>query len=116
MKKKSRRFFFLFLMMVFCSGWIVVLDLKKTERVVYVPLPMKTQQMAATIPPFGIFIHAKYREEGDGRGSILAHERVHWEQYKRMGLIKFYYEYLTEYFRNGRIHHSMEEEARRKSM
>lgn len=114
--KKRRLGILILVLLVFCSGWIVVLDLKKTERVVYVPLPLKTQQMAATIPPFGIFIHAKYRDEGAGRGSILAHERVHWDQYKRMGLIKFYYQYLTEYFKNGRIHHSMEEEARRKSM
>lgn len=71
--------------------------------------------MAATIPPFGIFIEKEYRDEGNGSSSILRHERVHWDQYKKMGLVRFHYCYLSEYIKHGRIHHSMEEEARRLS-
>ena len=88
-----------------------------SERVIYLPfqIPGDSAQMAATVPPFGIFIEAEFREEGNGRCSILAHERVHWSQYQRMGLFGFYYAYLTEYWANGRFDHWMEREAREKS-
>lgn len=87
-----------------------------SERVIYLPFDIPGPQMAATIPPFGIFIEAKYKDEGDGKGSILAHEKVHWDQYERMGLFKFYYEYFSEYLKHGRIHnHWMEVEARKLS-
>ncbi len=67
----------------------------------------------ATIPPFGIFIEGKYKDEGDGKGSLLAHERIHWEQYQKMGFFNFYYEYLSEYIKHGRVNnHWMEVKAR----
>ena len=94
---------------------VVILNFIKKERIFFLPFDVPGSQMAATIPPFGIFIVEEYREEGDGPGSILAHERVNWDQYKRMGLVRFHYCYLSEYIRNGRINHSMEEEARRLS-
>ena len=95
--------------------FILILNITKKERVFYIPFDFPDSQMAATIPPIGIFIEKKYEDEGDGRGSILAHERVHWYQYMRMGLVKFYYCCLSEYIKHGRIHHSMEKEARRLS-
>lgn len=91
---------------------ILILIITKKERVYYLPLDFPGPQMAATIPPIGIFIEKKYEDEGDGRGSILAHEQVHWDQYRGMGLIKFYYSYSTEYLMHGRFNHWMEEEAR----
>lgn len=94
---------------------VLILNLTKTERVFYLPFDIPGTQMAATIPPFGIFFGDEYRNEGDVPGSILRHEKVHWEQYRKMGLIRFYYRYMTEYIRHGRIHHWMEEEARRLS-
>ena len=94
---------------IFCS-------FNHNERVIYLPFDIPGAQMAATVPPFGIFIESRYKNEGDGRGSILAHERVHWDQYKRMGLFKFYYEYFSEYLKHGRINdHWMELEARKLS-
>ena len=94
---------------------ILILNTTKKERIYYLPFDIPGSQMAATIPPFGIFIEDDYGNEGDERSSILAHERVHWDQYMRMGLVKFYYGYLSEYVKHGRIHHSMEIEARRLS-
>jgi len=94
---------------------ILIYNTSQNERVIYLPFDIPGSQMAATIPPFGIFIESEYRHEGDVPGSILRHEKVHWEQYRRMGLAKFYYGYLSEYIKHGRIHHSMEEEARRLS-
>lgn len=50
------------------------------------------------------------------KGSILAHERIHWEQYQKMGFFNFYYEYLSEYIKHGRVNdHWMEVEARKLS-
>ncbi|MBE0675470.1 MAG: hypothetical protein IH591_12485 [Bacteroidales bacterium] len=91
---------------------LFVLNLDKEEKIYYIPnIPGK--QMAATIPPFGIFIEEKYRNEGDFPGSIISHERIHWNvQYKEMGLLKFYYNYASIYVKHGRINNWMEEEAR----
>jgi hypothetical protein len=98
----------------FC--FVFLKNLFKQECVVYIPFNIPGSQMAATIPPFGIFIESKYSQEGDGKGSILAHERIHWLQYQRLGLLNFYYEYFTEYFKHGRVHdHWMEVEARKLS-
>lgn len=94
---------------------ILILNINKKERIYYLPVDILGTQMAATIPPFGIFIEDDYEHEGDASGSILRHEKVHWEQYRKMGLIRFYYCYLSEYINHGRIYHSMEEEARRLS-
>ena len=92
---------------------VLVLNMNKDEKVYYIPFDIPGKQMAATIPPFGIFFEEKYKSDGDGPGSILSHERVHWNvQYKEMGLIKFYYNYTSIYVKNGRINNWMEEEAR----
>lgn len=88
----------------------------KKERVFYLPFDIPGKQMAATIPPVGIFIEKKYKNEGDGCGTILAHEKIHWDQYKRMGLVLFHFEYMKGLIKNGRVyHHWMEVEARKKS-
>lgn len=95
---------------------LIVLLFGKKERVFYLPFDIPGSQMAATIPPFGIFIEKKYKYEGSGCGTILAHEKIHWQQYRRMGFFKYYSEYLKEYIKNGRIHKNwMEVEARKLS-
>ena len=94
---------------------ILILNITKKERVFYLPFDILGSQMAATIPPFGIFIEKKYRDKGEEPGSILNHERVHWDQYRKMGLVRFYYCYVFEYIKHGRIQNWMEEEARRLS-
>jgi hypothetical protein len=97
--------------------FIFLLNLNKSERVFYLPFDIPGKQMAATIPPFGIFIEGKYKTEKDKPGSILRHEKIHWNnQYKKMGLLKFYYCYLSEYIKHGRINNWMEDEARSLSM
>ena len=81
----------------------------------YLPFEIPGTQVAATLPPFGIFIEDEFENEGNGPGSILRHEIIHWQQYKRMGLIKFHYNYLTLYIKYGRVNNWMESEARRLS-
>jgi len=100
---------------VFCFT-IGLISQNKKERVIYLPFDIPGKQMAATIPPFGIFIENKYKSESCGCGSILSHEKIHWDQYKRLGLIGFYYQYISQYLKHGRIHnHWMEVEARKLS-
>jgi len=97
-------------------GFMVYSNLIKKERVIYMSVDIPGKQMAATIPPFGIFIEGKYKDEGDGKGSLLAHERIHWEQYKEMGFFNFYYEYIGEFVKHGRVNnHWMEIDARERS-
>ncbi len=92
---------------------ILVLNLIKHPFVYYLPFDIPGKQMASTIPPFGIFIESNYRNENSNDPcSILKHENIHWEQYKRMGLISFHYNYLKCYINSGRINNWMEEEAR----
>ena len=90
-------------------------DSLKTIKIMYLPFELPGKLMAMTVPPFGIFIESKFEAEGDGCGSILSHEKVHWEQYRRMGLFGYYFEYFKLLLKEGRIYNWMEEEAKEKS-
>ncbi len=61
-----------------------------------------------TIPPFGIFILKKHK----GNQTILNHDFVHWEQYKKLGLILFYLRYFLQLLVFGYNKMPMEIEAR----
>jgi hypothetical protein len=91
---------------------VIGLNFFKKEMVFYTPVKIPTSLMSMTIPPFGIFIEKKYKNEGNGSGSLLQHEKKHWAQYKRMGLIKFYFQYSKEFIKYGRYAGPMEKEAR----
>jgi hypothetical protein len=86
-------------------------SLIKEDKIYYIPFDIPGSQMAATIPPFGIFIEKKYK----GDKSLLNHELVHWDQYNRMGFFGFYSTYLSEYVKYGRKYGPMEVEARKLS-
>lgn len=94
---------------------IIGLNIIKKEMIFYTPINIPGSLMAMTIPPFGIFIEKKYRNEGNGPKSIIRHEKVHWTQYKKMGLLQFYYRYFAELIKYGRFDGPMEVEARRLS-
>jgi len=83
----------------------------KEDKIYYIPFDIPGSQMAATIPPFGIFIESKYKKDN----SILNHEMVHWSQYRRMGFFGFYSTYISEYKKYGRKYGPMEIEARKLS-
>ena len=63
-----------------------------------------------TIPPFGIFIKPEYRDDN----SVLEHDMIHWQQYKRMGLIMYYLRYFLQLVIIGYDTMPMEMEARQK--
>jgi hypothetical protein len=88
--------------------------IKKDAPVTYVD-SLPGSIMAMTLPPFGIFIEERYIDEGDAKGSILAHERIHWLQYQERGLFGFYNDYINGWLRHGRLYNEMEEDARKRS-
>ncbi len=93
---------------------IASLNVIKHPFAFYLPVNIPGKQMAATIPPFGIFIENDFKNEvQDDSCSIYTHEMVHWRQYKRLGLWGYYYQYLKEYLYKDRVNHWMEKEARK---
>jgi hypothetical protein len=90
---------------------ILIYSSLKEDKIYYIPFDIPGSQMAATIPPFGIFIESKYKTDK----SMLRHEMVHWSQYQRMGFFGFYSTYISEYKKYGRKHGPMEVEARKLS-
>ena len=63
---------------------------------------------AITLPPFGIY--ALPGSEADAK--LARHEQAHWQQYRRMGAVRFYVTYLVLLLRHGYLNHPMEIEAR----
>ena len=63
---------------------------------------------AITLPPFGVF----FVNPWDETSKLYKHESVHWEQYQRMGAIRFYLTYLWYQLRYGYRNNPMEIEAR----
>lgn len=63
---------------------------------------------AITLPPLGIYMLRSALNDFE----LVAHERVHWAQYRRLGLVRFYALYLWYLWRYGYERHPMEIEAR----
>jgi hypothetical protein len=103
------RFFFLGLIFTV----LFILNQFKFPMITYLPFDLPGNLKASTIPPFGIFIERQYMGEPQNSKwcTVLQHELEHWEQYKRMGLFSFYYNYLQVYVKSGRIDHWMERES-----
>jgi len=92
---------------------ILAFNIFKNPAVVYLPFEIPGDQMAITIPPFGIFMESRF-ETADASNPCahpLSHERIHWMQYERMGLSSFYYNYLKCFLASGRYNNWMEREA-----
>jgi len=61
-----------------------------------------------TLPPLAIFILAERINEE----RLVRHEQAHWQQYERMGALKFYVTYIWYTIRHGYYNNPMEVEAR----
>jgi hypothetical protein len=66
---------------------------------------------ACVVPPFGILI----KKDEKGNKALLAHEKVHWQQYQREGLFPFVINYWKQHFKVGYDLNPYEIEARLKS-
>jgi hypothetical protein len=98
-----------YFLIVSCVFLLYIIN--KKDKIYYIPFDIPGSQLAATIPPFGIFIESKY----ETNKTILRHEMVHWSQYNRMGFFGFYSTYFSEYKKYGRKNGPMEVEARKLS-
>jgi hypothetical protein len=90
---------------------IICFNNKKIYYVEYLPFNFK----GMTIPPIGIFINEKYKNEKDKSGSLLRHETIHWLQYEKLGVFNFYKTYFIEYYRHGYKNNKLEIQARKLS-
>lgn len=63
---------------------------------------------ARTIPPFGVFISEKEKNNNE----LLQHELAHWKQYQEKGLIGYYRDYSKQMKEYGYDKMPMEIEAR----
>lgn len=68
----------------------------------------KIGMVAITLPPLGIYALEEFLVDD----RLRKHENTHWEQYKRMGLFKFYGLYLWYSLKHGYQNNPMEIEAR----
>jgi len=80
----------------------------KPKIIVRKKLAGNTNFNAMTIPPFGIFIDEKQKDNK----ALLDHEMVHWKQYQELGLLKYYGKYMSETSDGGYDNSAMEKEAR----
>lgn len=46
-----------------------------------------------TVPPLGIYIKLKFKDDA----RLKLHEQAHWAQYEEWGFWKFWYEVLADY-------------------
>jgi hypothetical protein len=92
---------------------ILGLNIVKYPNVVYLPCDIPGDQMAITVPPFGIFIESRFKsaDANNPCAHPLIHEQVHWKQYEQMGLFSFYYNYTKCFLASGRHNNWMEREA-----
>lgn len=67
-----------------------------------------TKYHGITLPPFGIYVIAERIEDE----RLRRHEQAHWEQAQRLGVIRFYVQYLWFNLRYGYHNNPMEAEAR----
>lgn len=86
----------------------ILRDLRKNQPTIHIQESLPLGLNAVTIPPLGIFI----REQQSGNDALLQHEMIHWQQYQRMGLLPYYFNYAVDYIRHGYELHPMEQEAR----
>lgn len=64
-----------------------------------------------TLPPFGVYLRPGHEQDD----ALIRHEAVHWAQYERMGILRFYSQYLWQLAWYGYEQHPMEQEARAKA-
>ena len=107
MKKKSILILIIFIFIV------AILDIFKYPFIFNLPFNIPGSQMAATIPPFGIFIEKNHKnDDREDPCSLYQHEIIHWEQYTRMGFFSFNFNYLAELIKYDRKNNWFEDEAR----
>lgn len=81
---------------------------KNSSPTIYFIKKMQGNYNGRCVPPFGIFIHESQRNNQN----LINHELVHWQQYQRLGLLKFYSEFNKQIKQYGYDLAPLEIEAR----
>lgn len=68
----------------------------------------RTDFAGVALAPFGIYILPEHMYSD----SLIRHEQAHWQQYKRMGVVKYYATYAYQVLKYGYRNAPMEREAR----
>jgi hypothetical protein len=68
----------------------------------------RTGFAGVALAPWGIFVLTEHLSNE----SLIKHEQVHWEQWRRMGTVRYYATYLYQVLRYGYRNAPMEREAR----
>ena len=68
----------------------------------------RTGFAGVALAPFGIYILPEHVYSD----SLIRHEQTHWQQYQRMGLVRYYLTYLYQVLKYGYRNAPMEREAR----
>lgn len=56
----------------------------------FITMPLPGDRKAVTMPPFGIYVEKDVKDNPQ----VIKHEKCHWDQYQRKGLVDFYKEYI----------------------
>jgi hypothetical protein len=68
----------------------------------------KTGFAGVTLAPWGIYILAEHMYSD----RLIRHEQAHWQQWQRMGTVRYYATYIWQVLRHGYAAAPMELEAR----
>ena len=68
----------------------------------------RTGFAGVALAPWGIYILPEHMYSD----RLIRHEQVHWQQWQRMGTVKYYATYLWQVLRYGYRNAPMEREAR----
>jgi hypothetical protein len=68
----------------------------------------RTGFAGVALAPWGIFVLPEHLNNE----SLIRHEQAHWNQYRRMGVVRYYVTYLYQVLRYGYRNAPMEREAR----
>lgn len=82
---------------------------RRREIPIFFQQSLSKNYNARTIPPFGIYV----KESEKNNEALIEHEKTHWKQYQKKGLVKFYMDYARELKQYGYDKMPMEKEARK---
>ncbi len=103
-------FLFLISIVVVVVFFVLVINEKNKNQAptIYIKRNKSGGYNANTLPPFGIVVNEKEKDNT----ALLHHELIHWEQYQREGLARYYFNYLIESLLHGYDGNKYEIEAR----
>lgn len=84
---------FLPIILIVAMVLYIVLKNKKSmnSEPKFITMPLPGDRKAVTMPPFGVYIE----KDVENDQAVIKHEKCHWNQYQRKGLIDFYKEYIS---------------------